>query len=121
MLTDDAHAFSATKYDYHGQLKVDGTKPAGPQTILYDTWRSQGWDLLSHGGFVTYPHHDASGLCTYVFVRSGAKLWGFFHPKVNGSREERFGVYDSILHPTAMRWMDEPTLGYLLLERGALM
>jgi len=39
----------------------------GPLTILFDIWRAQGWDIVSHGGFVTFTHHDVSGFCTYVF------------------------------------------------------
>lgn len=49
----------------------------GPQTMHFDSWRSGGWDVMTHAGFLTYPHHDAGGLLTFSYVRTGAKLWGY--------------------------------------------
>ena len=53
----------------------------GPQVILYDMWRAQGWDIITHGGFVTYFHHDVSGAVTFVTPRSGEKIWGIIKVK----------------------------------------
>jgi len=43
------------------------------QTTLGDSEKLCGWDLLTHGGFLTYPHHDAAGhqkpYCKNVNVR----------------------------------------------------
>lgn len=39
------------------------------------------WTLLSSRGFVTYPHHDASGLCTWTTLTSGSKAWCYLVPK----------------------------------------
>jgi hypothetical protein len=41
----------------------------GPKHINFDMWRQQNWELLTHGGFLTYPHHDAGGLCTFAHVQ----------------------------------------------------
>lgn len=53
----------------------------GPQLVRYDNWRSQAWDLMSHAGFLTYPHHDANGLCTYIFAQCGMKIWAILYFK----------------------------------------
>jgi hypothetical protein len=45
-------------------------------------WQQQNWELHTHGSFLSYPHHDAAGLCTYVYVKLGAKLWALFCPKI---------------------------------------
>ena len=34
------------------------------EAILYDAIRSKTWGLLTHGGFVTYTHHNADGQMT---------------------------------------------------------
>ena len=33
------------------------------------------WAIPSGPGFLTYPHYDAGGLCTWVQMTSGAKIW----------------------------------------------
>lgn len=53
----------------------------GPSVIRCGTWTSPGWRLLTHPGFVTFPHHDCCGWCTYVIGNSGAKIWGVMRPK----------------------------------------
>jgi len=53
----------------------------GPQVILYDMWHGQGWDIATHGGFLTYVHHDVSGAVTFVTPRSGVKMWGIVKVK----------------------------------------
>lgn len=39
------------------------------------------WLLLHHAGFLTYPHHDANGLMTYILPEVGWKFWGIMEPK----------------------------------------
>jgi hypothetical protein len=83
-LADDVNAMYLTRSDHFGVHLNKNGKPKkftgelnteddilGPLTILFDMWRAQGWDIVSHGGFVTFTHHDVSGFCTYVFPRSG--------------------------------------------------
>ena len=53
----------------------------GPQVILYDMWHAQGWDIITHKGFVTYFHHDVSGAVTFVTPHSGEKIWGIIKVK----------------------------------------
>ena len=43
----------------------------GPQLMHFDNWRGSGWDVITHGGFLTYPHHDAAGLLTFSYMRAG--------------------------------------------------
>jgi hypothetical protein len=42
-------------------------KGLGPVHIDFDMWRQQNFALHTHGGFLTYAHHDAAGLCTFVY------------------------------------------------------
>ena len=42
---------------------------------------SRSWGLAHHAGILTYPHHDAEGMCTYVVPMSGAKDWVVISPK----------------------------------------
>ena len=95
----------------------------GPRVMLFDAWRGQGWDLLSHGGFVTYPHHDASGLCTYVYPRSGCKIWGYFLPSIDQpgqNREVLFKKFDK-LPGIAEGDFKKEEMGTILLEEGEIL
>ncbi|KAF8134211.1 hypothetical protein EV363DRAFT_1160900 [Boletus edulis] len=53
----------------------------GPKVIRSPTWSSQGWRLITHPGYVTLPHHDCCGMCTYVVGNAGAKVWATMRPK----------------------------------------
>ncbi|KAG8220308.1 hypothetical protein J3R82DRAFT_3500 [Butyriboletus roseoflavus] len=53
----------------------------GPSVIHSGTWTSQGWRLVTHPGFITFPHCDCSGMCTYIIGNSGAKIWAVMCPK----------------------------------------
>ncbi|KAG1790108.1 uncharacterized protein HD556DRAFT_1446460 [Suillus plorans] len=46
---------------------------------------SKGWGLLSHAGFLSYPHHDAEGTLTWIRIESGIKFWAIFHLKGGSS------------------------------------
>lgn len=67
---------------------------------MYDFVRSKSWDLLTHGGFLTYAHHDADGQMTWTACRSGAKLWVSVNPKDTSkykTKESLFRLYDKLL------------------------
>jgi hypothetical protein len=36
---------------------------------------------MTHGGYATYPHKDANGLCTWIFAHVGVKIWAILEPK----------------------------------------
>lgn len=57
---------------------------AGPSETNYDLLTYRRWVLLSGGGFVTWPHYDAAGFCTWTLLTCGAKLWGYVLPKKEG-------------------------------------
>ncbi|KAF8119971.1 hypothetical protein EV363DRAFT_1193812 [Boletus edulis] len=81
---DDQHALMATaresytvSADMESGQETAKENDRGPQMIHLDSWRSGGWDVFTHGGFMTFPHHDAGGQATFSYVRVGAKLWGY--------------------------------------------
>jgi hypothetical protein len=84
-------------------------------------WRAQGWDIITHGGFLTYTHHDASGLATYLYPRSGAKLWGLVRIKNDAlpkTREALFEYYERILDDDWNRAHTIAEMRTILLEEG---
>lgn len=48
---------------------------SAPVVRRNDTFRGYKWHLWAHGGAYTPFHHDASGLCTWIEVKHGAKCW----------------------------------------------
>ncbi|KAL4061811.1 hypothetical protein J3A83DRAFT_4197074 [Scleroderma citrinum] len=94
----------------------------GVQAILGDTERLQGWDLLMHGGFLTYPHHNAGSLCTYVTVRSGSKIWGYFDtPGSDIARwDDLFKAWDNIFQDNIALTFKKCNLGTILLEQDPI-
>lgn len=95
----------------------------GPKVILYDMWRAQGWDILSHGGFFTDFHHDASGLSTFVFPRSGSKIWAYARIKLDCSPKERkdlFNLFEEILEDSEHR-SPSVVMGSVLIEEGDIL
>jgi hypothetical protein len=48
----------------------------GPETVSFDCFKLRTWHLLTMAGFYTYPHHDSDGLCTWVTMQGGVKIWG---------------------------------------------
>jgi hypothetical protein len=61
-----------------GQVELDLN---GPLVTSIDCIKLSHWDLLTMGGFYTFPHHDANGYCTWVSAHDGAKIWGIRHFK----------------------------------------
>lgn len=115
---------SVTMRDHYGD-KGTKVKPSinpaflGPQVILYDNSRVIGWDILAHGGFLTYPHHDADGYNTFVYPRSGAKVWAIIRIKkdlLSTNRDLLFNKFDSLINTTSPNLDDSAVMGTILLE-----
>ena len=53
----------------------------GPTNVEYDVVRMQRWALITQSLFWTPPHHDGSGLGTWMQVTSGMKAWSYIRPK----------------------------------------
>lgn len=92
----------------------------GVQFVSGDTERVRGWDLMTHGGFLTYPHHDASGHCTYVTVRSGTKIWAYIDTPTKGSKGSKqiFSKWDALFAGTSEAGSPDIPIGTLVLSRG---
>jgi hypothetical protein len=57
-----------------------GKDTIGGRIQLSDQVDSGSWVIATHGGFLTPPHHDAEGLCTFMIVSCGAKIWAILDP-----------------------------------------
>ena len=97
-----------------------GKRFYGVQTVSGDSERVRGWDLMTHGGFITYPHHDACGLCTYVTPRSGSKIWVYLDTMNSSSanRTSLFKDWDDIFMASVSMSVPDVPLGALVLQRG---
>jgi hypothetical protein len=99
---------------------------AGPTAFLWDSWKSQCWELFTHAGFHTYPHHDASGFGTYSYVRHGCKIWGIVRPridpKMHWARQSVFDIMRTMLRPAPSLDYHEvsDTFSVFLLEGDVL-
>lgn len=92
----------------------------GVQAVSGDSEKIRGWDLMTHGGFLTYPHHDARGMATYVTVRSGKKIWGYLDTvgSASASRESLFAEWDKIFVGNVELKVPNVPLGTVVLGRG---
>lgn len=82
-------------------------------------WRAHGWQLLTHGGYVTYIHHDTSGLITVIFPWSGAKIWGYFYVKkdhIPETRKKLFKIFDLLGPDSELDKEDAIGLGTIVIE-----
>lgn len=96
----------------------------GPTSIRSGTWTSQGWRLLTHPGFFTFPHHDCCGMCTYVVGKSGAKIWGVIRPKRHICPDSIKGlseVYQRVMDLTPEGSFKNADLATVCLESGDVM
>lgn len=129
MMDDKAAMMATTMQSY---VRVDGKSSGGvesglvgPQLMHYDNWRSSGWDVITHAGFLTYSHHDAGGLSTFSYIRTGAKLWGYIVlDGVDDADQEAVIEGWSKYYGTAMAsetYNKGVKLGTILLERGAVL
>jgi len=130
VLSDDVNALYITRRDHYGNIKTNTPTGAfdksqqGPQVILYDMWYGQGWDIATHGGFLTYVHHDVSGAVTFVTPCSGMKMWGIVKVKAEHSPDNRvdlFEEFDSILDEDSPPSEDRFMMGTILLEEGDML
>jgi hypothetical protein len=121
-LSDNVNARAATMNVCH-LPKTGGNSEKnlmGVQTVTGDSEKVRGWDLLTHGGFLTYPHHDACGLATYVTVRSGKKIWAYLDTP-NGSTQSRqalFKDWDKIFVSTIELKVPDGKMGTVVLGEG---
>ncbi|KAI6094832.1 hypothetical protein EDD16DRAFT_1721328 [Pisolithus croceorrhizus] len=96
-----------------------------PQFMHFDTWRSCAWDTFTHAGFLTYPHHDSSGLATYMYIRAGTQVWGCIHlDEVNESdRVDIFEKWDKYYeHPMATEtYHQNVKVGTVVLKEGSVL
>ena len=99
-------------------------EPGGPSVIRSPTWTSQGWRLVTHPGFVTFPHHDCCGMCTYVIGTSGAKIWGVIRPKRDSCPKDVEGLSDAFHAATDLRpqgTFSGADVATVCLEKGDIM
>lgn len=116
-ISDDTMAFERINNIYCGPGQGIYN---GPKVILYNAVRSKTWDLLIHGGFVTYTHHDMDGQ-----MHSGAKLWFVICPESSEECKKKsmktlFVLYDKLL-PDLGEIIDEFEVLVLLLELGQVL
>ncbi|KAF9488677.1 hypothetical protein BDN71DRAFT_1435966 [Pleurotus eryngii] len=57
-------------------------RAAGKASLRKDMFALNEWKLVTSAGFLTHPHHDAGGLCTWITMKSSLKIWGILRPKV---------------------------------------
>ncbi|KAF9461597.1 hypothetical protein BDZ94DRAFT_1237583 [Collybia nuda] len=64
-----------------GQKARVGTRGIVPELYTsIDTFDSENWDLIHGAGAHTMEHHDAEGLCTFIYMKTGVKMWGIVRP-----------------------------------------
>lgn len=92
----------------------------GVQAVSGDSEKVRGWDLMTHGGFVTYGHHDADGLCTYVTPRSGSKIWVYLDTanSTSADRAKLFEDWDGVFSSSTEMEVTKVPMGALLLRKG---
>jgi hypothetical protein len=61
----------------------------GPQAVRFDTFSLLRWSLMTHGGYVTYPHKDANGLCTWLYANVGVKVLAILEPRYSPEHATR--------------------------------
>jgi hypothetical protein len=83
------------------------------------------WNLLTHPGFVTYPHKDANGLCTWVYAHQGVKIWGVLKPTSKSdacSQEDMFRAHAAMTTPPGdISWDDNSKMYTIFLSAGDLL
>lgn len=96
--------FRGTEHLYdHRHAYQQEFADAGVDTFSMDAYKSLHWDLFTHAGFHTWPHHDASGMATWVYIRHGCKIWCPLVPRLARDRtlniEDLFNCMHHILRP----------------------
>ena len=62
---------------------------AGPGVKENDIGRSRYWALASGNTFYTYPHYDASGMCTWGMLTVGTKVWSYLRPNIENDKNTK--------------------------------
>ncbi|KAF7967906.1 hypothetical protein HWV62_32547 [Athelia sp. TMB] len=80
MISEDQHVhFKKSDYydgvDDEQHIFQDDFPRRGISHFGWDGFTATRWDLFTHAGFHTWPHHDASGMSTWVVMRTGCKIW----------------------------------------------
>lgn len=71
-----------------------------PTFLQTDISDQRQWALASGPGFYTFPHVDGSGLCTWVYLTAGSKIWSYLRPKPEEGRStiQEFQLKDVYQH-----------------------
>ena len=72
----------------------------GLRHLMYDLVQSRSWDLLTHGGFLMYAHHNADSQMTWTACHCSAKLLVCIIPKDTSKykmKEALFQLYNKLL------------------------
>ncbi|KAG6372929.1 hypothetical protein JVT61DRAFT_6963 [Boletus reticuloceps] len=96
----------------------------GLAMIRSGTWISQGWRLMSHPEFVTFPHYNRCGVCTYVIGNDGAKIWAVIRPKQGLSPKSLEGLSQVLVTAALLSPKDhfsDADIAMVCLERGDTM
>lgn len=99
---------------------------AGVFTATWDAWKSYVWDLFTHAGFYTGPHHDGSGMGTWIWIRTGCKIWSPLRPKLpdvaNICRNDLYNVMrECLLAPPSTSYQEHAdTFSIFVLEGDVL-
>jgi len=96
----------------------------GLSVIQCGTWTSPGWRLLTHPGFMTFPHNDCCGWCTYVIGNTGAKIWGVMRPNRSICPSSLPGLSEVFRHVMAQSQegsFSNAAIATICLEAGDIM
>jgi len=104
-LSDEAKAFEMTRrtstVHFPKRLPKEPLKEYKPpaegkeqtinhsQVIRLDSIFTGQWKLLCHAGFVTYPHINANGLCSWIYAHHSIKIWTVLEPKYTYKHDTR--------------------------------
>ncbi|KAG9310697.1 hypothetical protein JVU11DRAFT_9291 [Chiua virens] len=129
-LMDDQYALRAVHREgYSAAPSADSPRAVvtdtAPRVMYVDGLNSTGWDLITHAGFLTYPHHDAAGYLTFSFMRGGGKFWGYIILKDVDHQDQR-AVIDAwdryYTQPLAAETVDRGVeVGTVVLEEDAVL
>ena len=82
---------------------VTNTYPDNVDKVLY-------WSLVGTEGVLSHPHIDADGVCTWIFIVAGYKIFAF--PKfIDGN----WPTHEEIVNPDPKNWI------YVVLGPGSRM
>lgn len=59
---------------------LDDVFPPSNEKVSLDFFKIRSWNLFHMAGYHTLAHKDAEGLCTYIIVETGFKMWNVIRP-----------------------------------------